>query len=178
MKPLGDKWLVKLYDHVCSNPAIIGRRTFAPIFLKCESTFAPLITNPFALRILPYLYFHRRFIEPFCASTFCMYMYYRVSTFYSSHPSIFVFLDAIWQIQTVNYIRIRNISDVAPVKNWQGATWLCLTCGGSTVRTDNEGKIYPLGTNIRLKRTCKHLLFIMWTVIIRMYIVLFPIVLN
>jgi hypothetical protein len=117
MKPLGAKWLVKLYDHVCSNPATIGRRTFTPIFLKCERTFAPLITNPFALRILPYLYFHRRFIEPFCASTFCMYMYYRVSTFYSSHPSIFVFLDAIWQIQTVNYIRIRNISDVAPVKN-------------------------------------------------------------
>ena len=81
MKPLGAKWLVKLYDHLCSNPAIIGRMTFAPNFLKCERTFAPLITNPFVLRILPYLYFHRRFIEPFCASTFCMYMHYRVSTF-------------------------------------------------------------------------------------------------
>jgi hypothetical protein len=23
MKPLGAKWLVKLYDHLCSNPAII-----------------------------------------------------------------------------------------------------------------------------------------------------------
>jgi hypothetical protein len=33
---------------------------------------------------------------------------------YSSHPSIFVFLDAILQIQTVNYIKIRHISDVAP----------------------------------------------------------------
>ena len=61
--------------------SIYGCRTFVPIFLKCESTFAPLITNPFVPRILPYLYFHRRFIEPFCASTFCMYMYYRVSTF-------------------------------------------------------------------------------------------------
>jgi hypothetical protein len=58
-----------------------GRRTFVPIFLKCERTFAPLITNPFAPRILPCLYFHRRFIETFCPSTFCMYMYYRVSTF-------------------------------------------------------------------------------------------------
>ena len=75
----------------------------------------PLITNPFAPRILPYLYFHRRFIEPFCASTFCMYMYYRVSTFYSwQNPSIFVFLDGILQIQTVNYIKIRHNSDVAP----------------------------------------------------------------
>ena len=44
-------------------------------------TFAPLITNPFAHRILPCLYFHRRFIETFCPSTFCMYMYHRVSTF-------------------------------------------------------------------------------------------------
>ena len=71
----------------------------------------PLITNPFAPRILAYLYFHRRFIEPFCASTFCMYMYYRVSTFYSSqHLSIFVFLE----IQTDNYIKIRHNSDVAP----------------------------------------------------------------
>jgi hypothetical protein len=51
MKPLGAKWLVKLYDHLCSNPAIIGRMTFAPNFLKCERTFAPLITNPFVLRI-------------------------------------------------------------------------------------------------------------------------------
>ena len=33
---------------------------------------------------------------------------------YSSHPSIFVFLDTILQIQTVNYIKIRHISDVAP----------------------------------------------------------------
>jgi hypothetical protein len=33
---------------------------------------------------------------------------------YSSHPFIFVFLDAILQIQTVNYIKIRHISDVAP----------------------------------------------------------------
>ena len=82
--------------------------------LSIERAFAQLITNPFAPRTLPYLYFHRRFIEPLCASTFCMYMYYRVNTFYSSHPSIFVFLDAIWQIQTVNYIKIRNISDVAP----------------------------------------------------------------
>jgi hypothetical protein len=48
-----------------------GRRTFVPIFLKCERTFAPLITNPFAPRILPCL----------SPSTFCMYMYYRVSTF-------------------------------------------------------------------------------------------------
>ena len=34
----------------------------------CERTCAPLITNPCAPRILPYLYFHGRFIEPFCAS--------------------------------------------------------------------------------------------------------------
>jgi hypothetical protein len=61
--------------------SIYGCRTFAPIFLKCESTFAPLITNPFVPRIWPYLYFHRIFIEPFCASTFCMYMYHRASTF-------------------------------------------------------------------------------------------------
>jgi hypothetical protein len=47
----------------------------------CERTCATLITNPCAPRIWPYLYFHGRFIEPFCASTFCMYMYYRVSTF-------------------------------------------------------------------------------------------------
>ena len=59
-----------------------GCRTFGLIFLICESTVAPLIINPFAPpHILPYLYFHRRFIEPFCASTFCMYMYYWVSTF-------------------------------------------------------------------------------------------------
>jgi hypothetical protein len=34
--------------------------------------------------------------------------------FYSSHWSIFVFLDAILQIQTVDYIKIRHISEVAP----------------------------------------------------------------
>ena len=33
--------------------------------------------------------------------------------FYSSHPSIFVFLNTILQIQTVNYIKIRHISEVA-----------------------------------------------------------------
>ena len=38
MKQLGAKWLVKLYDHLCSNLAIIGRRTFAPNFQKCERT--------------------------------------------------------------------------------------------------------------------------------------------
>ena len=43
-----------------------------------------------------------------------MYMYYTVSTFDSSHPSIIVFLNVIWQIHAVNYIKIRHISDVAP----------------------------------------------------------------
>ena len=33
---------------------------------------------------------------------------------FSSNPSIFVFQDAILQIQTVNYSKIRLISDVAP----------------------------------------------------------------
>lgn len=35
--------------------------------------------------------------------------------FYTSHPSIFVFLDVILQIQTLTYIKIRNISSIMPL---------------------------------------------------------------
>jgi len=118
------------------------------------------ITNPFAPLILPYLYFHRRFIE----------------------PSIFVFLDAICQIQTVNYIKIRHISDVAPQSRTEKEKldflfdlWRKYQSGQITMERYIS---VALGTNIRLERTCEHLLFIMRTVITRLYIVLFPIVLN
>jgi hypothetical protein len=152
MKPLGAKWLVKLYDHLCSNLAIIGRRTFAPNFQKCERTFAPLITNPFVPRILPYLYFHRRFIEPFCASTFRMYMHYRVSTFYSSHRLFLYFWMSFGKYKLLTTSGLETFQMLHQSRTDTEHLDFVSHVEEVPVRKDNEGKIYPLGTNIRLER--------------------------